>query len=100
VVLGKKSRKLSVWQKLLDLNWGELKPDQVQAVLSRIKQMGIAKRGLIPHEEFKALVTRARAGKSWENDKRRRLADQEIGGKFNGFPRKVRPTFFLTFFLK
>jgi len=63
VVLGKKSGKLSIQQKLVDLGLGELKPDQVEAVLSRIKQMGIAKRGLVSDDEFKDLVAQARAAK-------------------------------------
>jgi len=63
VVLGKKSGKLSIQQKLVDLGLGELKPDQIEAVLSRIKQMGIAKRGLVSDDEFKDLVAQARAEK-------------------------------------
>jgi len=63
VVLGKKSGKLSVQQKLEDLGLGQLSSDQVEAVVSRIKQMGIDKRGLISDDEFKMLVSQSRAGK-------------------------------------
>jgi isopropylmalate/homocitrate/citramalate synthase len=63
VVLGKKSGKLSVQQKLEDLSLGQLSSDQVEAVVSRIKQMGIDRRGLISDDEFKTLVAQTRAGK-------------------------------------
>ena len=62
VALGKKSGKLSVQQKLEDLDLGVLGPNQVEAVVTRIKEMGIAKRGLISDDEFKSLVAQARAG--------------------------------------
>jgi isopropylmalate/homocitrate/citramalate synthase len=62
-VLGKKSGKLSVQQKLEDLGLGQLASDQVDALVSRIKQMGIDRRGLISDDEFKTLVAQARAGK-------------------------------------
>jgi isopropylmalate/homocitrate/citramalate synthase len=64
VVLGKKSGKLSVLQKLEDLGLGQLGSDQVEALVSQIKQMGIDRRGLISDDEFKTLVAQARAGKS------------------------------------
>jgi isopropylmalate/homocitrate/citramalate synthase len=63
VVLGKKSGKLSVQQRLEELGLGELSPEQAETVLSRVKQMGSAKRGLVTDEEFKTLVAQARAGK-------------------------------------
>jgi isopropylmalate/homocitrate/citramalate synthase len=63
LVLGKKSGKLSVQQKLEDLSLGELSSEQVDAVVSRVKEMGIAKRGLVTEEEFKTLVAQAKAGK-------------------------------------
>ena len=63
VVLGKKSGKLSVQQKLEDLGLGQLSSDRVEALVSRIKQMGIDRRGLISDDEFKTLVAQARAGK-------------------------------------
>jgi isopropylmalate/homocitrate/citramalate synthase len=62
VVLGKKSGKLSVQQKLEELGLGVLSPEQADTVVSRIKEMGTERRGLVSDEEFKTLVARAKAG--------------------------------------
>jgi isopropylmalate/homocitrate/citramalate synthase len=63
MVLGKKSGKLSVQQKLEDLGLGELEGEKVEAVLARVKQIGIERKGLVTDQEFTELVARARAGK-------------------------------------
>ena len=56
IVLGKKSGKASVAYKLGELGIEGIDEDQAAEILSRIKQAGIAKRGLITDEEFVAIV--------------------------------------------
>ena len=56
IVLGKKSGKASVAYKLGELGIEGIDEDQAAEFLSRIKQAGIAKRGLITDEEFVAIV--------------------------------------------
>lgn len=63
VVLGKKSGKLSIQQKLKDLGLGDLDADQVERVLARVKQMGIDRKGLVTDAEFANLVSEIRADK-------------------------------------
>lgn len=60
MVLGKKSGRLSVKQKLEDLNLGELNRDLTDEVLSKIKDLGASKRGLVSDEEFIRIVEETR----------------------------------------
>ncbi|WP_380053106.1 2-isopropylmalate synthase [Falsihalocynthiibacter sp. SS001] len=60
VVLGKKSGKASINYKLEELNLDAVNDDQNAEILSRVKQAGIKKRGLVNDEEFIAIVNAVR----------------------------------------
>lgn len=63
IVLGKKSGKPSIVYKLAELGLGGLDEAESAAVLAEVKRLGNEKRSLIGDEEFRAIVTRVRAGK-------------------------------------
>ena len=56
IVLGKMSGKASVAYKLAELGIEGIDEDQAAEILSRVKQKGIAKRGLITDQEFTDIV--------------------------------------------
>ncbi len=55
-VLGKKSGMASVDMKLQDLDMADLPTDQKKTVMTKIKELGIMKKGLVNDEEFVAIV--------------------------------------------
>ena len=56
IVLGKKSGKASIAYKLDELGIDGIDDDQAAEILNRVKQTGIAKRGLVTDHEFVAIV--------------------------------------------
>jgi len=62
VMLGKKSGKASVVYKLGELGLGEAEDDQLAEMLTRVKQVGIAKRDMLSDAEFREIVDAVRAG--------------------------------------
>jgi len=60
VVLGKKSGKASILYKLGELGLGEADDDQVTAMLTEVKQQGIAKKDILSDDEFKSIVAKVR----------------------------------------
>jgi len=63
VVLGKKSGKASITYNLEQMGITDATDEAISDMLQRVKDKGIAKRGLLSHDEFKEIVDEVLAAK-------------------------------------
>ncbi len=59
-VLGKKSGLKSIEMKAADLGLEELSDEEKKVVLTKVKELGLAKKGLVDDNEFRSIVDSVR----------------------------------------